>query len=152
MEECVRVSKLSFDQRMADLKPGTLFPPAIPIGMNEISTSQKGFEEIGKLAGLYSFEPAALRSKISKDTYAKAVLYAVGDAIVGLRDSPFNGVKEDEWVEPMVALFKEKLTTRLDAARRTQIHFLPCHLFDSDQKAPSFKIGLVTFFPRDQWF
>ena len=94
IEECARVQPLSYHELMAELTPGTIFPPSIPVASGQIFTSSKGFGAAGKLAALYKFEPAALRARVSKDTYAEAVLYALGDSILGLRDQTKDGVED----------------------------------------------------------
>lgn len=149
MEECIRVQPLSYQELIAELKPGTIFPPAIPVASGHIFTSSEGFKVAGKLAALYKFEPPALRAQVSRDTYAKAVLYALGDSILGIRDQTMDDV--EDWLAPMTALFKEKLTARLSGVKRDRTQIVPCHIFDHDQVAATFEIGPVTFYPRPEW-
>lgn len=149
VEECHRVSNLPLTEQMAEKSPGSLFPPSIPIGMGQIHTSVIGFNAIGRLADLYGFEPQQLRNKISKETYSRAILFAIGDSILDF--SSQQHPKDADWVPLMATLFKEKLEARLANTTRNQTQYLPCHIFDANQKASSFKIGPVTFFSRPDW-
>jgi hypothetical protein len=153
MTECVRVARLSFQEQMAELKPGVPFPPTIPVGPGQLDTSSEGFEAIGKLSALYKLEPPEVRARVSRDTYAKVVLYAVGDSIMWIKDQTKTKSKVDEepWVEPMAAQFKEQLASRLAGVKRDQTQIVPCHIFDSDQNAPSFTVGPISFYTRPDW-
>ncbi|MET4245491.1 hypothetical protein [Bradyrhizobium sp. RT10b] len=149
VEEAWRVSNLPLADQMAEKRPGSPFPPSIPVGMAQIHTSNRGFDAIGKLADLYRFEPPSLRNRISKETYAKAALFAIGDSIIGFPDLQLS--TDADWVAPMATLFKEKLAARLVNTTKNQTQYIPCHIFDPDQKVPAFKIGPVTFYPRSDW-
>ena len=131
------------------MKAGTIFPPAIPVASGQIFTSGNGFEAAGKLAALYRFELPAIRAQVSRDTYAKAVLYALGDSILGIRDQTKDDV--EDWVGPMTAPFKEKLKARFSGVKRDRTQIVSCHIFDHDQVAATFEIGPVTFYVRPEW-
>jgi hypothetical protein len=49
IEECVRVQRMSFNDLMAEMKPGLIAPPSIPLGLEQIYTSSKGWDALGKL-------------------------------------------------------------------------------------------------------
>lgn len=149
MEECVRVQRLTFAERMAEHKAGTPFPPTIPVASGQIDTSDEGFKAIGELASRYQAEPPALKAKVSKDTYTKAVLHAVGDSISGIRNR--SDATDDNWITVITDIFKETLQARISGTLRDRIEVVPCHIFDSDQAVSTFKVGPVTFYPRPEW-
>lgn len=146
VEETVRVSKLTWDQRRAELPPTVILPPGIPAGQGNIPTSVDAIRLAYQLSAIYR-ERQRLNFTVSREMFERQTLYAIGDMLVDVQ----NAELPENWLPTAFGFFEKHLVDRVSKSTHDLAEIVPCDVFDSDQHTQAFTIGPAYFEPRDAW-
>lgn len=146
LEETVRFSKLSWQERRAELRSGQLMPHFIVLDAGAIPTSNAAAHDIKKLSDLLRTGAYAYTS--DPDQFYRDTSGAIGELIVDVRK---NEKSQDGWLERAAAKFEVLLKDRVERRRKTLTEIVPCYVFDEDQNVGAFEVGPVHFIPRNIW-
>lgn len=144
--ETVRVSRLTWDQRRAELPPGQFMPHFIVVEGGSIPTSNEAARDIKKLSDMLRKGEYAFTS--DPEQFYRDASSAVGELLLELRNTQQS---EIGWLERAAKRFQEILKARVDLGRKTMTEIVPCDVFDEDQNVGPFSIGPVKFMPRMAW-
>lgn len=146
LKETDRVSKLTWDQRRAELPPTMILPPTIPVGQGNISTSVDAIRFAHQLSEIYR-QRQRLIFTVSPETFERQTLYAIGDMLMDVQKAELP----KDLLPTAFEFFKKHLTDRVSKSTHDLFSIVPCAVFDSDQYAQAFTIGPAHFEPRDTW-
>lgn len=146
VEETVRVNKLTWDQRRAELPPTVILPPGIPTGQGNIPTSVDAIHLAYQLSAIYRKCQRSIFT-VSREMFERQTLYAIGDMLVDVQKAELS----EDWLPTAFKFFEKHLEDRVSKFTHDLVEIVPCEVFDSDQRADAFTIGPAYFQPRDAW-